>query len=98
MVRPKSAAPKTLAARSAAAVHEPRDMVMEGGDKKFYMGQHKNETYPELAKKVEFIKWPMAQRDLSMQNQDFRTWFTRYYTIQDGSVHVRSSMGLPEPM
>ena len=30
MVRPKSAAANPLAARSAAAVHEPRDMVMEG--------------------------------------------------------------------
>ena len=29
----------------------------------------------------------MAQSDLSMQNQDF----FRYYTIQDGSVHVRAS-------
>ena len=56
MVRLKSAAAKPLAARSSAAVHEPRDMVMEGGDKKFYMGQRRNETYSEVAKKVEFIK------------------------------------------
>ena len=41
MVRPKSAAAKPIAAPS----HEPRDMVMEGGDKKFYIGQHRNETY-----------------------------------------------------
>ena len=55
MVRPNSAAAKSVAARSSAAVHEPRDMVMEGGDKKFYMGQRRNETYSEVAKKVEFI-------------------------------------------
>ena len=60
------------------------------------MGQHRNETYSEVAKKVEFIKWLMAQSDLSMQNQDVLTWFSRYYTIQDGSVHVRASLGLPE--
>ena len=36
-------------------------MVMEGGDKKLYMGQHKNETYSEVAKRVEFIKWPVAE-------------------------------------
>ena len=45
MVRPKSAAAKPLAARSSAAVHEPRDTVMEGGDKTPYMGQRRNETY-----------------------------------------------------
>ena len=49
--------------------------------------------YSEVAKKVEFIEWLMAQSDLSMQNQDFLTWFNRYYAIQDGSVHVRA---LPE--
>ena len=38
----------------------------------------------------------MAQSDLSMQNQDFLTWFNRYYTIQDGSVQARASLGLPE--
>ena len=70
------------APRSSAAVHEPRDMVMEGGDKKFYMTQHSNETYSEVAKKAEFIHWLMAQSDLSMQKQDFLTWFNRYYTIQ----------------
>ena len=32
-VRPKSEAAKPIAAPS----HEPRDMVMEGGDEKFYM-------------------------------------------------------------
>ena len=62
---------------------------MEGGDKKFYLGQHRNETYSEVAKKIEFIQWLMAQSDLSMQNQDFLTWFNRYYTIQDGSVQAR---------
>ena len=96
MVSPKSAAANPLAARSSAAVHEPRDMVMEGGDKKFCTGQHRNEAYSKVAKKVEFIKWLLAQSDLSMQNQDFLTWFNRYYTIQDGSVHVRASLGLPE--
>ena len=93
MVRLKSAAAKPLAARSSAAVHEPTDMVMEGGDKKFYMDQHRNDTCSEVA---EFIKWLMAQNELSMQHQDFLTWFNGYYTIQDGSVHVRSSLGLPE--
>ena len=88
----KSAAAKPMAAPS----HEPRDKVMEGGDKKFYIGQHRNETYSEVAKKVEFIKWLMDQGDLSMQNQDFLTWFSRYYTIQDGSVHARASLGVLE--
>ena len=65
-----AAAPKPIAAPS----REPREMVMEGGDKKFYLGQHRNETYSEVAKKIEFIQWLMAQSDLSMQNQDFLTW------------------------
>ena len=60
------------------------------------MGQHRNETYSEVAKKLEFIKWLMAQSDLSMQNQAFLTWFNRYYTIQYGSVHVGASRRLPE--
>ena len=38
----------------------------------------------------------MAQSDLSMQNKDFLTWFNRYYTIQDGCVQARASLGLPE--
>ena len=87
-----AAAPKPI----AAPAREPREMVMEGGDKKFYLGQHRNETYSEVAKKIEFIQWLMAQSDLSMQNQDFLTWFNRYYTIQDGSVQARASLGLPE--
>ena len=94
VVRAKSsaAAPKPI----AAPVREPRKMVMEGGDKKFYLGKHRNETYSEVAKKIEFIQRLMAQSDLSMQNQDFLAWFNRYYTIQDGSVQARASLGLPE--
>ena len=91
VVRAKSAAAKPF----AAPAHEPREMVMEGRDKKFYLGQHRNETYSEVAKKVEFIQWLMAQSDLSMQNVDFLTWFNRYYTIRDGSVHARAPR---EPM
>ena len=84
-----SAAPSAAAAKpTAAPSHEPRAMAMEGGDKKFYLGQHRNETYSEVAKKIEFIQWLMAQSDLSMQNKDFLTWFKRYYTIQDGSVQA----------
>ena len=87
-----SAASSAAAAKSIAAPsHEPRAMVMEGGDKKFYLGQHRNETYSEVAKKIEFIQWLMAQSDLSIQNKDFLTWFNRYYTIQDGSVQARAS-------
>ena len=51
MVRIKSAAAKPLAAHSSAAVHEPRDIVMEGRDKKLYMGQHRKETYSEVARR-----------------------------------------------
>ena len=47
---------------------------MEGGDKKFYLARHRNETYSEVAKKIEFIQWLMAQSDLSMQNRDFLAW------------------------
>ena len=88
-----AAAPKPI----AAPAREPREMVMEGVTrKKFYSGQHRNETYSEVARKVEFIQWLMAQSELSMQNQDFLTWFNRYYTIRDGSVQARASLGLPE--
>ena len=41
VVRAKSAAAKPI----AAPAREPREMVMEGGDRKFYLGQHRNETY-----------------------------------------------------
>ena len=52
-----SAAPSAAAAKpTAAPSHEPRAMVMEGGDKKFYLGQRRNETYSEVAKKIEFIQ------------------------------------------
>ena len=82
VARAKSSAASSAAAAKpiAAPSHEPRAMVMEGGDKKFYLGQHRNETYSEVAKKIEFIQWLMAQRDLSIQNKDFLTWFNRYYT------------------
>ena len=62
----------------------------------FYLGKHRNETYSEVAKKIEFIQWLMAQSDLSTQNQDFIAWFNRYYIIQDGSVQARAFVGLPE--
>ena len=100
VARAKSSAASSAAAAKpiAAPAREPRAMVMEGGDKKFYLGQHRNETYAEVAKKIEFIQWLMAQSDLSMQNKDFLTWFNRYYTIQDGSVQARASRGhLREP-
>ena len=87
-----AAAPKPI----AAPARQPREMVMEGGDKKFYLGKHRNETYSEVAKKIGFIQWLMAQTALSMRNQDFLAWFNRYYTIQDGSVQARASQGLPD--
>ena len=88
VVRAKSAAAKPI----SAPAHEPREVVMEGGDRKFHMGQHRNENYSEVAKKVvEFVQWLM-----SMQNRDFLTWFNRYYTMQEGSVHARASLGLSE--
>ena len=55
-----AAAPKPI----AAPAREPREMVMEGGDKKFYLGQHRNETYSEVAKKVEFIQFVHAKPGL----------------------------------
>ena len=62
VARAKSSAASSAAAAKpiAAPSHEPRAMVMEGGDKKFYLGQHRNETYAEVAKKIEFIQWLMA--------------------------------------
>ena len=93
VARAKSSAASSAAdpKPTAAPAREPREMVMEGGDKKFYLGQHRNETYSEVAKKVEFVQWLMARSDLSMQNQDFLTWINnRYYTIQDGSVQARA--------
>ena len=69
VARAKSSAASSAAAAKpiAAPSHEPRAMVMEGGDKKFYLGQHRNETYSEVAKKIEFIQWLMAQSDLSIE-------------------------------
>ena len=67
VARAKSSAASSAAAPKpiAAPAREPREMVMEGGDRKFYLGQHRNETYSEVAKKIEFIQWLMAQSDLS---------------------------------
>ena len=94
VARAKSSAASSAAAAKpiAAPSHEPRAMVMEGGDKKFYLGQHRNETYSEVAKKIEFIQWLMAQSDLSIQNKDFLTWFNRYYTLSRMEVY---KLGLP---
>ena len=65
VARAKSSAASSAAAPKpiAAPTREPREMVMEGGDKKFYLGQHRIETYSEVVKKIEFIQWLMAQSD-----------------------------------
>ena len=62
VARAKSSAASSAAAPKpiAAPAREPREMVMEGGDKKFYLGQHRNETYSEVANKIEFIQYSMA--------------------------------------
>ena len=38
---------------------------MEGEDEKLYMDQHRNDTYSEVAKRVDFVQWVMAQPNLS---------------------------------
>ena len=64
--------------------------------------QHRNETYSEVAKKVEFVQRVVAQPSPSMHNTDFLAWFNRCYVIQDGGVHIRASSrlraSLNEPM
>ena len=59
VARAKSSAASSGAASKpiAAPAREPREMVMERGVKKFYLGQHRNETHSEVAKKIEFIQW-----------------------------------------
>ena len=71
MIRPKSAKTKSLIIRSSNAAHESRYMVIERGDKKFYMGLYRNEIFSEIAKNLEIIKWLLAQSDLSMKHQEF---------------------------
>ena len=53
VARAKSSAASSAAAAkpTAAPSHEPRAMVMEGGDKKFYLGQHRNETILKLPRR-----------------------------------------------
>ena len=71
-------------------------MEMEGGDRKFSIGQHKGKTFAQVARDVEYVQWCQAQPAPSAQLRDFMTWFTRYYVIQEGRVEPRASLGIPE--
>ena len=74
----------------------PIPMEMEGGDRKFYLGQHRGKTYAEVASNAEYVTWAQLQTNPSRQLQDFLAWFSRYYTIQNGEVVTRAGEGLPE--
>ncbi|CAE7736322.1 unnamed protein product, partial [Symbiodinium necroappetens] len=45
----------------AAPAQPSSSMQMEGGDRRFTDGQHKGQTYEEVSRKVEFVKWALLQ-------------------------------------
>ena len=90
------------ATRPKSAPSQPSSgMQMEGGDRRFSHGQHKGQTYEEVSRKVEFVKWALMQPNPPAHLKDFLTWFSRYYAIQEGSDNrpyreTRASIGIPE--
>ena len=87
---------RSAALASALAARQSGPMEMSGGDRKFHYGQHKGDTYTEVANKPDYVKWALQQSDPPDQIKDFLTWFNRYYILQDGVVAVRTTLGLPE--
>ena len=95
----RAAASKSAASRSAAvasAAPMPFPMEMEGGDRKFYLGQYKGKTYNEIARLPAVVQWAQVQVNPSRQLQDFLAWFNRYYVIEGDEVVTRASIGIPE--
>ncbi|CAE7356892.1 RE1 [Symbiodinium natans] len=95
----RAAASKSAASRSAAvasAAPMPIPMEMEGGDRKFYLGQYKGKTYNEIARLPAVVQWAQVQVNPSRQLQDFLAWFNRYYVIEGDEVVTRASIGIPE--
>ena len=90
------------AASSKAAPARPSSaMQMEGGDRRFTHGQHKGQTYEEVSRKVEFVRWALHQPSPAANLKDFLTWFNRYYIINEclgGQYYreTRASIGIPE--
>ena len=73
---------------------------MEGGDRRFTHGQHKGQTYEEVSKKVEFVKWALLQPSPAAHLREFLTWFNRYYAIKEDlddrpNRETRASLGIP---
>ena len=76
-------------------------MQMEGGDRRFTHGQHKGQTYEEVSRKVEFVRWALHQPSPAANLKDFLNWFNRYYIINEGLGgqyyrETRASVGIPE--
>ena len=76
-------------------------MQMEGGDRRFIHGQHKGQTYEEVSRKAEFVKWALLQPSPSTHLLEFLAWFNQYYTITEGQDNkpyreTRASQGIPE--
>ena len=90
------------AASSKAAPARPSSaMQMEGGDRRFTHGQHKGQTYEEVSRKVEFVRWALHQPSPAANLKDFLNWFNRYYIINEGLGgqyyrETRASVGIPE--
>ena len=88
--------------RSKAASAQPSSsMQMEGGDRRFTHGQHKGQTYEEVSRKVEFVKWALLQPTPATDPREFLTWFIKYYAIKEGLDNrpyreTRASLGIPE--
>ena len=59
---------------------------MAGGDRKFYLGQHKGKTFEQVSHDTAYVRWAKSQADPSNQLKvkDFLTWFDRYYLLTDG--------------
>ena len=64
-------------------------------------GQHKGQTYEEVSRKVEFVKWALLQPSPASHLRDLLTWFNKYYTIKEGldnrpDRETHASLGIPE--
>ena len=86
---------RSSASTAVAAPSGP--MEMAGGDRKFYLGQHKGKTFEQVSHDTAYVRWAKSQADPSNQLKDFLTWFDRYYLLTDGdsTAELRASLGIP---
>ena len=60
-----------IASSKAAPARPSSAMQLEGGDRRFTHGQHKGQTYEEVSRKIEYVRWALLQPSPAANIRDF---------------------------